>query len=75
MKTLWARLPLWGRMALMIGLALGTATLVIVARKDLEHRDPSTIRGSPRVWDTVTRFPGGAVAYLTLGRRAEKSAS
>ncbi len=75
MKRLWARLPFWGRVALMIGLALGTATVVIVARKDLEDRDPSTMRGNPRVWDTVTRFPGGAVAYLALGRRTHNRAS
>lgn len=75
MRTLWKKLPTGGRVALLIGVAMTAVTLIATARRDLEARDPSSIRGNPEVWDKATRFPGGATAYLVAGRRpASKSA-
>lgn len=70
MKSLWKNLGTGGRIALLVGLALAVVALVLTARRDLNTRDPATIRGNPEVWQRVTRFPGGAAAYLVAGRRA-----
>jgi len=68
MKSLWSNLPTAGRVALVIGVAIGAAGLIATARRDLANRDPSAVRGNHEVWDRVTRFPGGATAYLVTGR-------
>jgi hypothetical protein len=45
MRSLWNHLSPSGRIALILGIAAGAATLVLTARKDLEVRDTGTIRG------------------------------
>lgn len=70
MKSVWKCLGTRGRMALLFGLTVGAVALVLTARKDLSTRDPAAIRGDPEMWQRVTRFPGGAAAYLVTGRRA-----
>jgi hypothetical protein len=70
MRTLWKKLPTAGRVALLIGVAITAVTLIATARRDLEARDSSSIRGNPEVWDKATRLPGGATAYLVAGRRS-----
>lgn len=75
MRTIWKKLPIAGKVLLLIGTAMTAATLIASARRDLAVRDPSSIRGNPEVWDKVTRLPGGAAVYLVAGRRpAPKSA-
>ena len=69
MRTLWKNLPTAGKAALLVGLAITAATLIVTARRDLAARHPSKIRGNPEVWDKATRLPGGATAYLVAGRR------
>jgi hypothetical protein len=70
MRTLWKELPTAGRVALLIGVAITAVALIATARRDLEVRDSSSIRGNPEVWDKATRLPGGATAYLVAGRRS-----
>ena len=69
MKDFWKGLSLCARVAVVAVLGLATGTLVVLARRDLESRDPNSIRGDRDRWDTVTRFPGGAAASLVIGRR------
>lgn len=71
MRTLWKKLPTAGKTALLVGLAITAATMIVTARRDLTARDPSRIRGNPVFWDKATRLPGGATAYLIAGRRPE----
>jgi hypothetical protein len=75
MRSFWKNLSPAGRIALILGIAVGAATLVLAARKDLRGRDPGSIRGDPEVWDRIARFPGGAAAYLIGGRRHQRSAA
>ena len=72
MKILWKRLDIRARLALVAGLLIGAAAVVTVARRDLGNRDPVSVRGNPGIWDGVTHLPGGAVAYLALGRRSRR---
>jgi hypothetical protein len=75
MRALWNRLSPSGRIALILGIAAGATALVLAARRDLRGRDPDAIRGDPELWDRMTRFPGGAAAYLIAGRRHQRSAA
>lgn len=75
MRSLWNQLSPSGRIALILGIAAGAVTLVLTARKDLEARGTATIRGDREIWDRMTRFPGGAAAYLIAGRRHQRSAA
>lgn len=69
MTTLWDRLSLPGRVVLILTLGTAALGLVLTARRDLHTRDPDLVRGNPDVWERVTIMPGGAAAYLGLGRR------
>lgn len=69
MRALWNRLSPKGRVALIVSMAGVAASLIVTARRDLAQRDAATIRGDPRMWDKVTRLPGGATAYLVAGRK------
>jgi hypothetical protein len=68
-KRSWNQLSLPGRIALVVALGTAAITLVSAARRDLHTRNPGLIRGNPDVWEKVTYMPGGAGAYLTIGRR------
>jgi len=68
-KTLWDRLSVPGRVVLVLTLGTAALGLVVTARRDLYARDPELVRGNPTVWNRVTVVPGGAAAYLSLGRR------
>jgi hypothetical protein len=68
-KTLWDRLSIPGRIILLLTLGTAALGLVVTARRDLHTRDPDLIRGNPDVWNRITVMPGGAAAYLSLGRR------
>jgi hypothetical protein len=69
MKTPWDRLSIPGRIVLVLTLGTASLGLGLTARRDLHTRDPDLIRGNPDVWNRVTVMPGGAAAYLSLGRR------
>lgn len=66
---MWKRIPMGGRVALLVGLVVAATMVVVTARRDLAERDPATVRGDPEVWRRVTYLPGAAVAYLMAGRR------
>jgi hypothetical protein len=72
MSRLWKRLGTGTRLFVGTVLMIGAVAVVTVARRDLETRDPAAVRGNPRIWDRVTRFPGGSVAYLAFGRRSRQ---
>ena len=69
MKRSWDRLSLPARIAIVVAVGTAAITLVSAARRDLHTRNPGLIRGNPELWEKVTYMPGGAGAYLAIGRR------
>lgn len=69
MPKRWSSLSPSKRLIVLLATAMVAAAAIITPRSDLARRDPDAIRGDPKVWNRVTRSPGGAVAYLLTGGR------
>lgn len=75
MRTLSRKLPTGVKAALLAGLGITAATLIVNARRDLTARGSSSIRGKSEVWDQATRLPGGVTVFPVAGHSSERKSA